>query len=210
MYTMNALGWAKPLIMATMIAGAPYALAADSEPARIVEDTAGRILEQVETRRSEFQENPSELAQMVKQELSPLLDEQYSARLILGRHGRGLAPEKIQKFAEALSTVLTQRYSVGILQFRSRDQMEILPGTAQDSERLTRVRTRIKLQNGGSAPVDYAFRKTDAGWKVFDVSVEGISYVLTFRNQLGPRVASQGIDKVTADLLAGNIQIEET
>ena len=197
------------LLAACLLSGALPVLAADSEPAQIVEDTAGRILQQVESRRTEFQQNPEELAQMVRRELTPHLDQQYSARLILGRHGRGLPAEKIESFAEALSTVLTQRYSVGILQFRSRDQMEILPGTAQDNEKLTRVRTRIKLQNGGSAPVDYAFRKTDEGWKVFDVSVEGISYVLTFRNQLGPKVAAEGIDKVTADLLAGNIEIEE-
>ena len=71
------------------------------------------------------------------------------------------------------------------------------------------MRTRIKLDSGSYAPVDYAFRKTDQGWKAFDVTVEGISYVLTFRNQIAPRVDADGIDKVTADINAGNVSIDE-
>jgi phospholipid transport system substrate-binding protein len=78
-----------------------------------------------------------------------------------------------------------------------------------NTDKLTRIRTRIKLDNGGYAPVDYAFRKTDAGWKAFDVTVEGISYVITFRNQISPRVETEGIDKVTQDILAGNLKIDE-
>jgi phospholipid transport system substrate-binding protein len=71
------------------------------------------------------------------------------------------------------------------------------------------VRTRIKLENGGFAPVDYAFRKTDEGWKAFDVTVEGISYIITFRNQIAPRVEADGIDQVTEEIRAGNITISE-
>jgi phospholipid transport system substrate-binding protein len=57
--------------------------------------------------------------------------------------------------------------------------------------------------------VDYAFHKTDKGWKVFDVTVEGISYVITFRNQISPRVQADGIDKVTADIVAGNVELDD-
>ena len=79
----------------------------------------------------------------------------------------------------------------------------------KNTEKLSRVRTRIKLQNGGYAPVDYAFHMTDEGWKAFDVTVEGISYVITFRNQIVPRVEAEGIDKVTSDILAGNLPLNE-
>lgn len=196
-------------LAALMLAASP-AVADTAEPGRIVEDTAGRILTEIDTRRSEFKKNPDALKELVRAELIPMLDQEYSARLILGRHGRGLPPEKISAFADALSSVLTDRYSEGLLSFRSRDQLEVLPPTAKDSEKLTRVRTRVQLEGGGAAPVDYAFRMTDAGWKVFDVTVEGISYVLTFRNQLGPKVAAEGIDKVTNDLMAGQIDLSES
>lgn len=195
-----------------MAAWATFALAAtawanEPTPAEIVENTAGNILEEIDARRAEFQDDPEALKMLVRERLLPMLDQEYSAKLILGRQGRGQPQDKVRDFAAALSTVLTDRYSTGLLRFRSREQMEILPPNPRDNERLTRVRTRVKLENGGSAPVDYAFRKTADGWKVFDVTVEGVSYVLTFRNQLAPKVASEGIEKVTADLLAGQIEV---
>lgn len=181
-----------------------------SEPSQIVENTAGRILEQIDARRGEFEDDPEALKALVREELLPMMDQEYSARLILGKQGRSLPADKISAFADALSMILTDRYSSGLLRFRSRDQMQILPANANDNERVTRVRTRVKLENGGSAPVDYAFRKTEQGWRVFDVTVEGVSYILTFRNQLAPKVAAEGIDKVTADLRAGRIEVSES
>ena len=108
-----------------------------------------------------------------------------------------------------LEALLGIRRPHGLLEVRSDKQIEVLPMKGKNPEKLTRVRTRIKLENGGFAPVDYAFRKTEQGWKAFDVTVEGISYIITFRNQISPRVAADGIDKVTQEILAGNIKINE-
>jgi len=203
--TTGKFRWLRAVALATLFAATCIGLADTSRPAQIVEEAAGRILEQIDARRAEFEKNPDELRSLVREELLPMMDQEYSARLILGRQGRNLPAGQIREFAEALSTVLTDRYSSGLLRFRSRDQLEILPPNPKDTERLTRVRTRVQLESGGTAPVDYAFRKTSEGWKVFDVTVEGISYVITFRNQLGPKVAAEGIEKVTADLMAGQI-----
>jgi phospholipid transport system substrate-binding protein len=108
-----------------------------------------------------------------------------------------------------MSGVLINRYADGLLEFRSDEQLEVLPMKGSNNEKLTRVRTRIKLENGGKAPVDYAFHMTEEGWKAFDVTVEGISYVITFRNQIAPRVEKEGIEKVTADIAAGNLKIDD-
>lgn len=202
--------WQAALALIFMLACGAAISAEPESPAQIVEDAAGSLLDDIDARRDEFQDDPAALRALVREKLIPMFDQEYSARLILGRHGRGLPNDQIRAFADALSTALTDRYSTGLLGFSSKEQLEVLPPNANDSERLTRVRTRIKLPNGGFAPVDYAFRKSDDGWKVFDVTVEGISYVLTFRNQLAPKVASQGIEKVTADLLAGHIQVADS
>lgn len=181
----------------------------DRDPFTIIDDATAHILELLENRREEFTENPALLRDVVRQDLLPLIDMEYSARLILGRSGRGVSPEQLLAFSEAMSNVLINRYADGLLKFRSDEQVEVLPMKGQNTEKLTRVRTRIKLDTGGYAPVDYAFRKTDDGWKAFDVTVEGISYVITFRNQISPRVAEEGIDNVTADIIAGNVQLND-
>ena len=179
------------------------------EPLTIIEETTTQMLETLDERREEFTADPEQLRTIVREDLLPLLDLEYSARLILGRAGREVEPEQLDAFAQAMSNVLVNRYSDGLLEFRSDKQIEVLPMKGKNTEKLTRVRTRIKLENGGFAPVDYAFRKTEQGWKAFDVTVEGISYVITFRNQIVPRVETDGIDKVTADILAGNVALNE-
>jgi phospholipid transport system substrate-binding protein len=184
-------------------------LAANTDPVSIVEQTAAAILTDLNNNRDTYTADPAQLHSVVREQLLPLLDLEYSARLILGKSARSASPEQIAAFSEAMSNVLINRYADGLLEFRSHDQLEVLPLKGNNNEKNTRVRTRIKLDNGGYAPVDYAFRKTAEGWKAFDVTVEGISYVLTFRNQIGPRVEADGIDQVTADILAGNVVIDD-
>jgi phospholipid transport system substrate-binding protein len=181
----------------------------ERDPLTIIQETATQILRTLDERRDEFTAEPQLLRDTVREDLLPLLDVDYSARLILGKAGRDASPTQLSAFSEAMSSVLINRYADGLLEFRSDEQLEVLPMKGNNTDKLTRIRTRIKLQNGGFTPVDYSFRKTGQGWKAFDVTVEGISYVITFRNQISPRIEADGIDKVTEDILAGNIKIEE-
>ncbi len=193
-----------------LLTAVAWAHAADErDPVTIVQDTNSHIFQTLENRREEFAADPEQLRAVVREDLLPLIDLRYSARLILGKAGRGVSPEQLEAFSEAMSSVLINRYADGLLQFRSDEQVEVLPMKGKNNEKLTRVRTRIRLENGGFAPVDYAFRMTEEGWKAFDVTVEGISYVITFRNQIAPRVETEGIDKVTADITAGNVRIDD-
>ena len=178
------------------------------DPHKIIEDATSHLLETINSRRQEFEANPALLQALVNDDLLPLIDAEYSARLILGRAGRGVGAEQLSAFSRAMSEILLTRYADGLLNFKSDEQVEILPMKGKNSDKLTRVRTRIKLDNGGFVPIDYAFHKTENGWKAFDVTVEGISYVITLRNQIGPRVTADGIEKVTADIREGNIKLE--
>lgn len=199
------------LILALFSLALPLSLLANTsdDPASIVKQTASTILQDLSQNRAAYSADPELLRNVVRKDLMPLLDLEYSARLILGKSSRGASPEQITAFSEAMSSVLINRYADGLLTFKSSDQLEVLPLRGNNTDKVTRVQTRIKLDTGGHAPVDYAFRKTDQGWKAFDVTVEGISYVITFRNQIGPRVEADGIDKVTADIVAGNILIKD-
>jgi len=189
---------------------AALAYSADArDPTTIIEETTAQILQTLDANREAYAADPEQLRAMVRGDLLPLIDLEYSARLILGKAGRDVSTEQLNAFAEAISSMLINRYADGLLEFRSDEQIEVMPLRGNNTDKLTRVRTRFRLENGGYAPVDYSFRKTDAGWKAFDVMVEGISYVMTFRNQFAPRVEADGIEKVTADIHAGNIKLDE-
>ena len=179
------------------------------DPVSLVENITVKIFADVSENMEEYTANPQALEELVRTDLMPLLDVNYSARLILGRAGRGLAKEKIDEFADSMSNLLINRYSKGLLHFSSKIELQVLPQRGDLNEKLTRVRTRVTLPEGGEAPVDYAFHKTADGWKAFDVVVEGISYVTTYRNQIMPEVQANGIDSVIERLNSGQLQLSE-
>ena len=197
------------LAVASLFSGSLYAQTDADDPVSLVENITGKIFADVTENLEEYTENPEALKDIVRRDLMPLLDINYSARLILGRAGRGLEKEKIEEFATSMSNLLIDRYAQGLLQFSSKIKLHVLPQRGELNEKLTRVKTRVTLPDGGEAPVDYAFRKTPDGWKAFDVVVEGISYVTTYRNQIMPEVQANGIDSVINRLNSGQLQLAE-
>jgi phospholipid transport system substrate-binding protein len=65
------------------------------------------------------------------------------------------------------------------------------------------VRTEVKRDNGDRVSVNYYLRKTPEGWKAWDVVIDGISYVNSYREDFAPQIESQGIDAVIKRLDAG-------
>ncbi len=186
-----------------------FAQAEGDDPVSLVIKTTNSIFTKVDENFESYESNPAALQVLVRTDLIPLLDVHYSARLILGRAGRGIEKEKVNEFTEAMVSLLVNRYSEALLLFRSQESVMVLPQRGDLNEKLTRVRTRVKLPSGGEAPIDYAFHKTTDGWKAFDVIVEGISYVATYRNQIMPEVQAKGIDLVIKRLTSGELELAE-
>lgn len=185
------------------------ALDKGADPVSLVESITGQIFADVTENLEAYTADPLLLEELVRRDLMPLLDIDYAARLILGRAGRGLDEAKIDEFATCMSNLLINRYAKGLLNFSSKIKLMVLPQRGELDEKLTKVRTRVTLPEGGEAPVDYAFHKTADGWKAFDVIVEGISYVTTYRNQIMPEVQANGIDSVIERLNSGQLQLTE-
>ena len=179
------------------------------DPVSLVIKTNGTIFTELNNNFERYEAQPETLRAFIHSDLIPLLDVHYSARLSLGRAGRGIEKAKVEMFAEAMIDRLVNRYADELLNFRSPEPLMVLPQRGDLNEKLTRVRTRVILPSGGQVPIDYAFHKTPDGWKAFDVIVEGISYVTTFRNQIMPDVQANGIDSVIARLTSGELEISE-
>ena len=73
------------------------------DPVTVIEETTTHLLTTLDERRDEYTEDPALLRDMVNNDLLPLIDTEYSARLILGPAGRGIEPEQLTAFAEAMS-----------------------------------------------------------------------------------------------------------
>jgi phospholipid transport system substrate-binding protein len=179
-------------------------------PSKMVLDNSTRILSTLESRRAEFTKNRDALRQFITTEFNSMFDRDYAARLVLGAHGRGASDADVKLFADALADGLMSRYGSSLLDFNTKLKVRVKSETALPNGRGVRVSSEFLRQGGAPIPVDYFMRNTGAGWKVFDVMVEGVSFVQTFRTQFDAPLSRKTIPQVAADLKAGKLQAEAT
>ena len=185
---------------------APAAATAQSSASSVVNQSATRVLSALETRRAEFKANPAALNAFIKTEFNRSFDSNYSARLVLGTYGRGASDADVADFAAAMADNLTARYGTSLLDFNSKLRVRVKSETPLPGNRGVKVSSEMLRDGGEPIPVDYLIRNVGGQWRVFDVMVEGISYVQTFKNQFDAPLRQKGIAQVAADLRAGKMQ----
>lgn len=204
-----------PFALATaLLAGVPVlasaqtatAQAAPSSASQVVLTNSSRILGTLEKRRTEFKGNPAALRQYVTGEFNNLFDREYAARLVLGIHGRGASDVDVKTFADALGDSLMSRYGSALLDFNTQLKVRVKSESALPGGRGVKVASEMLRPDGEPIPVDYLLRQAGGKWKVFDVMVEGVSFVQTFKTQFDTPLRQKSISQVAADLRAGKLQ----
>lgn len=205
MLTSVLLATAPSLVLAQARPAAATA-APQSAAARTVLDSSSRILRTLEQRRAEFRQNPAALRQFIDGELSKGFDREYAARLVLGVHGRGASDADIKLFADAMADNLMARYGSTLLDIQGKPSFRMRSETALPGNRGVKVSTELMRAGNEPTPVEYLMRNVDGQWKIFDVMIEGISYVQTFKNQFDTPLRQKSIAQVAADLRNGTMQ----
>lgn len=201
-------------VLALAPAGAAHAQAASAaapaqgSPSKMVLDNSQRILATLEQRRAEFKKNRGALEQFISGEFNAMFDRDYAARQVLGRHARGAADADVKVFADALADSLMRRYGSSLLDFNTQLKVRIKSETALPRGLGVKVSSEMLRQGGEPIPVDYLMRKSGSGWKVFDVMVEGVSFVQTFRQQFDGELTNKSIRQVAAELASGKVQAD--
>jgi len=189
---------------------APAAAVAQGQASGVVLDSANRILSTLDSRRAEFKSSPAALNQFIKSEFNRSFDADYAARLVLGVHGRGAPAGDVADFAAAMADSLTARYGTSLLDFNTKLSVKVKSETPLPGGRGVRVTTQMLRAGKDPIPVDYLLRNVGGKWKVFDVMIEGISYVQAFKNQFDAPLNQKSIKQVAADLRAGKLQASAT
>jgi phospholipid transport system substrate-binding protein len=168
---------------------------AAADPTVVIESAVDELSEALNGRKLELSENRDELYKVIDRILLPRFDRRYAAQLVLGRYWRTASEEQQERFIKAFYQALMERYADGVLEF-DEDRVEILPYRGSDDDRRTVVRTQVELDDGTEVPVNYGLVKREDGWLVYDVTIEGISYVRNFRTELNSEIASKGLESV--------------
>src|SRR5690606_26220384 len=117
----------------------------------------------------------------------------------------GASAEDISAFGDALADNLMQRYGSSLLNFNTKLQVRVISETPLPRGLGVKVSSEMLRSSGDSIPVVYLMRQSGGQWKVFDVMVEGVSFVDTFKKQFDQELQHKSIAQVAAELRKGQI-----
>ncbi len=194
------------LIALAVLTGSP-AFAADAVPGptpqELIETSAKKMLAALDGDREAARKDPGRVEKLVEDILLPGFDTDESARRVLGTHWTRATPEDRQRFIKAFYKSLLRNYGSALAEFTA-DRMVVLPFRGDLSTGNATVRTEVKRKDGTRVPVNYTLHATPKGWKAWDVSIEGISYVRNFRNDVGAEISKNGLAAVIERLEGEN------
>jgi phospholipid transport system substrate-binding protein len=181
---------------------ASQATASQESPSDIVQSAAQGILKDLEANRAAYHKDPTKIGPLVDKYLLPHFDTEYAAKLVLGLNWRTATPEQRKRFVDAFYHSLLTNYGSALADFTA-DKLKVYPSKVDPGADHATVRTEINRDSGDRIAVNYLLRKTADGWKAYDVNIEGISYVKSYRDDFGAQIQQKGIDAVISRLEKG-------
>lgn len=185
------------------VSAAPAAPAAvpGPGPQQLIEKASHEMLEALDADRAAYKKDPAKVDALVDRILLPHFDTALAARLVLGKYWRTATPEQRKRFVDAFYHSLLSKYGAALANFTA-DRMTILPFRGDLASGRATVRTEVTTDDGKRVPVDYSMYSTPQGWKAWDVTIEGISYVKNYRTDFGSEVEQKGLDELITRLEA--------
>jgi phospholipid transport system substrate-binding protein len=172
-----------------------------TDPGSVIASAARAMLVDLDANRAEYAKSPEKLEAVVTRTLLPHFDTDYAAQLVLGRYWGSATPAQRKRFVEGFYHSMLRTYSSALADFTG-DRLKVLPFRGDANAATASVRTVVRKSDGGNVSVNYSMRKTADGWKAWDVVIEGISYVKSFREDYGAEVSRSGLDGLIARLEA--------
>lgn len=186
----------------------PSALAQQAGPHELVEETTARLLAAVRTEREIIYHNPQRLYALIEDIVIPLVDRKRISRWVLGRHWRSATPEQRSRFIKEFQTMLIRTYAAPLLDY-SNAEITYLPFKQGLDDTDVVVRTQIRYEEREPLPVYYSLHSRDGTWKVYDVTIGGVSAVTTLRATFSDQIRRVGLEEFIRQLSEKNRQRKE-
>ncbi len=195
------------LLFLTLVFSVPSK--ADDAPIRLVQESADQLFAALDEHATRIRSDPAFLYDLVNEMLTPLLDFEGVSRLILAQHWRTASGEQRARFTEAFRNTLVRAYALQLADHADK-RVRVIAQRSQTTDRLALVATEIIVGQGRpNIPVTYKLRPVQGQWKVFDVEVEGLSFITNFRTNFGAEIDRHGLEALIVRLERGDESLVE-
>jgi phospholipid transport system substrate-binding protein len=190
-------------VFALQFLAAGASVAQDLGPDQLVQKVTEDVLATIKSDKQLAAGDKQKALKVAEEKVLPHIDFEESTRLAVGRSWKEATPEQRQKLVTEFRRMLVRTYSNAIESYQGQT-MKVLPARGKQDEQDTTVRAQFMRAGGKPLPIDFQMRKTDKGWKIYDIVVEGVSLVLTYRSEFDQVVRQNGVDGLIKRLATKN------
>jgi phospholipid transport system substrate-binding protein len=179
------------------------ARAQDLAPDELVRKVTTDVLDAIKSDKQLQAGDRKKALALAEQKILPLVDFREAARLATGKAWQGASPEQQERIVSEFRSMLVRIYSNAIDVYRGQT-MKVLPVRMPAGATEVTVRNQYLREGRPPVKVEYAMNKTPEGWKIYDITVEGVSLVLTYRAEFEQITRVSGVDGLIKRLAEKN------
>jgi phospholipid transport system substrate-binding protein len=193
----------KLLIVVSMWALGGVAFAQDATPDELVRKSTTEVLGMLKADKELAAGDPAKVEKLANEKILPYFNFQRMTQLAVGRSWREATDSQKTALIDEFRRLLVRTYSASLSQFKNQN-IDVKPLKLTPSDTEVVVKTLIAQPGAQSIPIDYSMEKTNDGWKVFDVLIDGVSLVTNYRSSFSTEIKNSGIDGLVKSLADRN------
>lgn len=184
------------------------AWSADLAPDRLVDETVKEVIEIIQKDEQLKHGNKEKMLDLIETKVLPHFNFTRMTQLAMGQHWSAAVPDQQKKLVDEFRTLLVRTYSNALTSY-NHETIKVSPLKNLGNSVETRVRTTVIQGNGKEpVPIDYSMEKKPDGWKVYDVTVAGVSLVTNYRGSFNSQVRKGGVEGLIKTLSDKNKSLE--
>lgn len=169
------------------------ATAADDHPAQtlVVESTTS-LIDVLKEEGERIKSDKAFLDEQIATFVVPNVDFSTMTKLAVGKSWKQADEKQRVELVEEFKSLLLNTYTNALTEY-SGESIEFQPFKAEKRDDRAIVRSVFKQANGSSIPVQYKLRDKE-GWLIYDIEVDQISLVTSYRTAFSNEIEKGGID----------------
>jgi len=189
-----------------MLLVSALAFADDTPPDALVKANASEVLAIIKKDKDIQAGNKEKIRDLVEAKVLPHFDFARMTRLAVGRFWRQATPAQQQTLVDEFRSLLVRTYSASLTAYKDQ-KIEYKPLKMAPGDTEVVVKTVVLQPGGQPIPIDYGMEKTPGGWKVYDITVDGVSLVVNYRSSFAQEIQQGGIEQLIHTLHQKNATI---
>lgn len=162
-------------------------------PVSLLERTSAQVLKILRDDHELLKKEPDRVYKIVDNYILPHLDDVTMAKLALGKNWKNATNEQKLAFVDEFRNLLVRTYSKSLIEFKDQE-IKYFPQKLEADAYKTSVKAEVIQPGGPPIPMAYRMRIKNSAWKVYDIKIDGISLVTSYRGTFTQEIRKSGID----------------